>query len=96
MTVQRVAVVVFAEVEAEFFGDASHAVETAVRQALFMSARVPGMARGYVQAEYPNGMRVSVKVKTVQEMSVALRESLVVNPATRVFRDRSMEDDGKE
>jgi len=86
VTVQRVAVVVFAEVDASESGDAAFLVETAVRQAMG-AANVPGMARGYVRAELPHAV-VPVRVAYVSEINAA-RNSMTVTPVARVFEGRN-------
>jgi hypothetical protein len=86
MAVQRVAVVVFAEVEAVDASNAAFAVEMAVRQAMG-AASVPGMARGYVQATLRHAV-VPVRVAYVSELNAA-RNSMTVTPVSRVFEERN-------
>jgi len=89
MTCHRVAVVVFAEVDAVDFADAAFLTETAIRQAL-VSASVPGRARGYIMARLRNAMTALVKWSRVSEINCA-RDVLLVSPVSRVFESGEQE-----
>lgn len=85
--IHRVAVVVFAEVEAVDFTDARFVAETAVKQA-FRTAQVPGMAAGYVAARLRRGTSVPVRVVRIEEINCA-RDSLMITPVARVYGERN-------
>lgn len=85
----RVAIVVFAEVDAVDFADARFLAETAVRQAL-VSAQVPGRARGYLGARLRNALTIMVKWSRVSEINCST-DVLTIAPATRVYRSEEQE-----
>jgi hypothetical protein len=86
---EKVAVVVFAEVDAVDFTDAAFAAELAVRQALY-AAQVPADdGRMCVTAQWPH-MSVPVWLGRIAELNTA-RNLLVVLPAAAAFKPREEE-----